>query len=125
MKVAIPVCAEAIATTIDFARELLVVDCDGCREVHRSRLVLEQGLPANRAKRILRLNIQTLICGAISRPMAALIQNSGIQVIPLVSGSVDEVMAAFLADRLDEPHFLLPGSTADDRQRLVRSRRAD
>lgn len=124
MKLAIPVCAEKIATTIDFARELLVADCEGSREVHRSRVALEEALPANRAKGIIRLGIHVLICGAISRPLATLIQDSGIQVIPLVSGSVDDVLAAFLADRLDESRFLLPGCTADDRRRLVHSRTA-
>lgn len=119
MKVAIPICAQQTATTTDFARALLVADFDGFREVHRSQVALEEAAPANRAKRIIQLGIQVLICGAISRPLAAIIQDSGIQVIPLVSGPVDEVLAAFLADRLDEPRFLLPGCTADDRRRLV------
>jgi predicted Fe-Mo cluster-binding NifX family protein len=121
MKVAIPVCVERVATTIDFARELLVVDCVGSRQVRRDRIVLEEMLPANRARRIIGLGIDVLICGAVSRPLARLIQDSGIQVIPLVSGSVDDVLAAFLADRLDESSFLLPGCTADDRRRLVHS----
>lgn len=122
MKVAIPVSADATATTLDFAGELLVVDCEGPEEVDRSRAVLEEALPANRARRIIRLGIHVLICGAISRSLAMLIQDAGIQVIPLVSGPVDEVLAGFMADRLDEPRFLLPGCTADERQGLVRGR---
>jgi predicted Fe-Mo cluster-binding NifX family protein len=122
MKIAIPVCAEAIASTADFARELVVADCEGSREVHWARFDLQETLPANRAKRIARLGVEILICGAISRPLATLLQESGVQVVPLVSGSVDNVLSAFLTDRLDEPRFLLPGCTPDDRRGLFCSR---
>jgi predicted Fe-Mo cluster-binding NifX family protein len=115
-----PVCAEEIATTTDFARELLVADCEGSQEVQRSRFLVEESLPANRARRIAGLGIQVLICGAISRALATLIQDSGIHIIPLVSGSVNSVLESFLTGRLDEDRFLLPGCTADDRRRLIR-----
>jgi predicted Fe-Mo cluster-binding NifX family protein len=120
MRVAIPVCAEHTATTMDFARELLVADCEEVREVHRTLTAFEETQPTNRANRVIRLGIDVVICGAVSRPLATLIQDAGIRIIPLVSGSVDEVLAAFLTDRLDEARFLLAGCTRDDRQKLVR-----
>jgi len=121
MRVAIPVSDDAVATTIDFAHEVLVVDCEASRELRRKRHALEDGLPTNLANRITRLGIQVLLCGAISRPLAVLMREAGIQVIPLVSGTADEVLAAFLENRLEDPRYLLPGCTEGDRKRLSRS----
>ena len=119
MKVAIPVCSESVATTMDFARELVVADCEASSTVRRSRIELEESLPGHRAKQLVRLRIDVLICGAISRLLAKLIVDSGIQIIPFVSGPVDSVLEAFLNNRLGQAVFLLPGCTVDDRERFV------
>ena len=119
MRVAIPVCAGETAATADFARELLVVGYEGAGEVDRRIVVMEEMQPENRARRIIRLGIDALICGAVSRPLARLIQSAGIRLIPLVSGPVDEILRAFLAERLDESAFLQPGCTAEDRRDLI------
>jgi len=119
MRVAVPVCAGETATTIDFAHEILVVDCQQSREIHRSVVALEEVQPENRARRIIRLGVDALICGAISRELARLMQSSGIRLIPLVSGPVEEVLRVFLVGRLDDSMFLLPGCTAEDRRSLI------
>ncbi|MBK7930053.1 MAG: NifB/NifX family molybdenum-iron cluster-binding protein [Bryobacterales bacterium] len=110
-----------MATTIDFAHEILVVDCDHVRELRRKRHTLDDGLPTNLAHRIARLGIEVLICGAISRTLALMMSKAGILVIPLVSGPVDEVLAAFLENRIEDSRFLLSGCTEGDRQRLAQS----
>lgn len=119
MKVAIPVSSESVATTMDFARELVVADCETSSAVRRSRFELEDSLPGHRAKQLVRLRIDILICGAISRLLAKLMVDSGIQIIPFVSGPVDSVLEAFLNNTLDQAVFLLPGCTVDDRERFL------
>jgi predicted Fe-Mo cluster-binding NifX family protein len=119
MKVAIAVREGEIATTLDFARQVLVVECEGGKEVRRARFAIGETLPVNRARRLTQLGAQVLICGAISRPLAALMVDSGIRVVPLVSGEVEEVLAAFLSDQLSNPHFLLAGCTPKDREDLM------
>jgi predicted Fe-Mo cluster-binding NifX family protein len=80
---------------------------------------MERALPANRANRLTELGVELLICGAISRPLAAILLDLGMQLIPLVSGPVEEVLAAFLGDHLDEPRFLLPGCAPNERERFL------
>ncbi len=119
MKVAIPVCSDSVATTTDFARELVVADCQTSSVVRRRRIELEESLPGHRAKQLVQLRVDILICGAISRLLAKLIVDSGIQIIPFVSGPVDSVLEAFLNHKLAQACFLLPGCTVEDRERFV------
>ncbi len=115
MKLAMPVSAGRISTALDFARNLLLVEYeDGC-EVGRSELVVEEELPLNRARRLEALGAGVLICGAISRSLAERLSSAGIEIIPFVSGAVDEVLSAYFAGELDSVRFLMPGSTYQER----------
>jgi hypothetical protein len=38
-----------------------------------------------------------------------MIEGAGIKTITGIAGEIEEVLAAFLADRLDEPYFYMPG----------------
>ena len=125
MKLAVPVSSGRISTAFDFARHLLVVEYEDGREVRRSELVLEEELPLNRARRLEALGASVLICGAISRSLAEHLASGGIDIIPFVSGPVEEVLAAYFAGELDSAAFLMPGSTYQDRtdRRLRRQAR--
>ena len=121
---AIAVREEEVATTFDFARQILVVESQGGKEVCRTRFAVEETSPVHRVRRLAQLGVQVLICGAISRLLAARIVESGIQVFPLVSGEIGDVLAAFLTDQLAHPRFLLAGCTPKDREDLILHERA-
>ncbi len=116
MKVAIPVTDGRVSTAFDFARHLLLLEYHDKREVARTELVLEEAVPVNRARRLESLGVNVLICGAISRSLAECLARIGIDVIPFVSGRVDEVLPAYLAGDLESAQFLMPGSTAEERR---------
>lgn len=116
MKLAIPVSSGRVSTAFDFAHHLLLFECEGDREISRTELVLEEAIPVNRARRLESLGVRVLICGAISRSLAEHLTSAGIDVIPFVSGTVDEVQAAYLAGKVESEQFLMPGSTAEERR---------
>jgi predicted Fe-Mo cluster-binding NifX family protein len=116
MKLAIPVSSGRVSTAFDFARRLLLLEYEDGQEVNRAELLLEDEIPMSRARRLASLGVKALICGAISRSLAGRLVSSGIDVIPFVSGTVDEVLAAYHADELESAQFLLPGSTAEERK---------
>jgi predicted Fe-Mo cluster-binding NifX family protein len=116
MKLAIPVSSGRVSTAFDFARHLLLLEYEDGREVSRAELVLEEEIPVNRARRLESLGVRVLICGAISRSLAEHLANVGIDVIPFVSGTVDEVLAAYLVGEVESAQFLMPGSTAEERK---------
>jgi predicted Fe-Mo cluster-binding NifX family protein len=116
MKLAIPVFSDRVSSVFDFTHCLLVLECESGREVTRTEVAFQEDLPLNRARRLETLGVQLLICGSISRLIAEHLQNVGIGIIPLVSGSVDEVLRAYLRGDLGPTRFLMPGSTAKDRE---------
>jgi predicted Fe-Mo cluster-binding NifX family protein len=109
MKVAIPAWAGQVSTVFDFARSLVLVELHGGKEVRRSEIPLDEGPSISRAGILSRFGVKVLICGAISRSLATVVAGNGIEIIPFVSGMVDEVLDAYLTGRLAEARFLLPG----------------
>jgi predicted Fe-Mo cluster-binding NifX family protein len=124
MKLAIPVSGGRVSTAFDFSRHLLVLEYGDDREVSRAEFVLEEEIPLNRARRLESLGVKVLICGAISRSLAERLVSSGVDVIPFVSGTVEDVLAAYLGGELESAQFLMPGSTAEERKEWRMSREA-
>ena len=121
-KLALPVWRETISTVCDFSRRVLLIDVQGNREISRREMSLPDEPALQRAARLKRLGVQVLVCGAISRPLAWFVTQAGIRLVPFVSGQVDEVLAAYLCGRLEDPRFLLPGSPLAARRRWRRGR---
>lgn len=108
-RIAIPIRDDCVSPAFDFARRLLLVEFEDGREVGRSETALVSEPNAQRAARLLELQVKLLICGAISRDLARWVSGVGIEILSYVSGPIDEVMKAFAAGRLAEPRFVLPG----------------
>jgi predicted Fe-Mo cluster-binding NifX family protein len=115
---AIPVWRERVSTVCDFSRRALLIDVRGNREISRREVSLPEEPAVHRAARLAALDVQVLVCGAISRPLAWFVSQAGIRILPFVSGPVDEVLAAYLCGRLADPRYLMPGSPPAAGRRL-------
>ncbi len=62
-----------------------------------------------RANRLKDLTVELLICGGISCCMEEQIRRLGVQIIPWISGTVPEVLAALLDGTLTDPRYVMPG----------------
>lgn len=109
MKIAVPVWNDCVSTVLDFAECLLIADCESGRIRHRSVIDLAGTTGAEKAVYLRGLEIQVLLCGAVSRPMERMITAAGIEIIPFLRGRADAVIDAYLAGYLFEPGFMLPG----------------
>lgn len=98
-----------MSPVLDVAGTLLLVDVVKDVENGRQNIALEDENPQKRAKYIEELGINVLICGAISWPLELALVNAGIEVIPQTCGEVNQVIDAFLSDRLGQGMFLMPG----------------
>ena len=116
MIVAIPVWSDQVSTVFDFAHHILLVELDGSNEIGRSEHPLQEGPPIFRANKLSRFGAEVLICGAISRPLARIVASHGIKIIPFVSGTVNDVLNAYLTGRLADSRFCLPGCRPGDRK---------
>jgi predicted Fe-Mo cluster-binding NifX family protein len=98
-----------ISPVFDSARELLVVQSEGGREVSRSDLMIEGLSPRLRVQKLTASGVDTLVCGAISRSLADMVSAAGVSVVPFVTGELAEVLQAHSDGRLTDPQFLMPG----------------
>jgi predicted Fe-Mo cluster-binding NifX family protein len=99
-----------IAPVFDVSRQLKLVDADGGRITAEHLEQVDADLPPlARAERLAALNVDVIVCGAVSRPLHARLAALGITVEPFVAGDVDPVVAAWLAGELPQDRFTMPG----------------
>jgi len=109
MRIAIPVAEGRISPVFDVARYLLFVDIEDRHEVRQTQTCVERPEPAGQARRVAQRGADTIICGAISRPLETMLLAAGINVIPDVCGPVEDVLCAFISGKLTEGAFVTPG----------------
>jgi len=117
MIVAIPVWQGRVSPVFDVAGQLLVVELNGSVENARRHETLLDEPPQRRTQQLQALGVETLICGAISCPLEALLVAGGIEVIPRICGDVEEVLRAFLSAELQDDQFAMPGCCGQKRRR--------
>jgi predicted Fe-Mo cluster-binding NifX family protein len=107
-KAAFPYWNGRLAPVFDTARRMLVVSISSAG-VMRTDQPLVEGAPARRAVQLAEAGIDVLVCGAISRSLHELIIARGITVQPFLAGDLQEVVACWLAGRLGDETFVMPG----------------
>ncbi|NLX55501.1 MAG: hypothetical protein GXY58_10340 [Planctomycetaceae bacterium] len=109
MKVAVPECRGRVSPVFDVAERIVLVDL--ARPESDVRVTEELGRmgPHARVRRLAELQVDVLVCGAISWSLEALIAAGGIRVVRLVCGDVDEIVRAFRDGTLDDDRFAMPG----------------
>jgi predicted Fe-Mo cluster-binding NifX family protein len=119
---AIPHWQGRVSPVLDVAGNLLLIDLEHGGETKRQSVALEEDSIQGRAKHIADLGVNTLICGAISRPLELALVSAGIEVIPQTCGNVEQIINAYLMGQLHQDNFLMPGCCGR-RRRLGRRRR--
>jgi predicted Fe-Mo cluster-binding NifX family protein len=109
MKIALSVWKDYISTVFDTADQLLILELDKTNGRKRTIVKLSPADAAGRANQIKEMQIDVLICGAVSRPLEASLISLGIRVHAFVRGPVEEVLAAYQSDQLGQTVFSLPG----------------
>ena len=110
MRLAIPVWNDRVSPVFDTASRVLLLDlADGIEQARQLVEVAQARFSTERAKRLAELGVNVLVCGAISRPLASYLSAAGIILIPWVSGALEEVLRAYLTDRLSDPCWRMPG----------------
>ena len=120
MRMAIPVWRSRVSPVFDAAEELLVSDFENGREFYRTRCSMSGLSAEQRANQLAELDVDVLLCGAISRPLENLIGASGVRVIPWVRGEIDGVLEWYLNGMPANNQLLMPGCA---RRRQKRERR--
>jgi predicted Fe-Mo cluster-binding NifX family protein len=108
-RAAFSVSGERIAPVFDVAPQLLIVEADASRILRQSEETRSTDFPVQAALRLVELSIGALVCGAISGQTRTVMEAYGIRVCPFLTGSVCEVVDAWVAGELNCKAFAMPG----------------
>ena len=109
MRIACPIDDSHVSTVFDFADKLLLVDVVNNRILKQGETPFPQTLAPIRVGKLRELRVDTVICGAISNALAAMVWHSGINLVTGITGDAGQVLDAYLNGKLHRPQYLLPG----------------
>lgn len=109
MKTAFAVWNNRIAPVFDVARRVILVESESARQVAQSQALLPGDQPLQKAQQLSQLGADSLVCGAISRALQAVLTARGIRVIPFVAGDVQDVIDAWRRKDFENKVFAMPG----------------
>ena len=109
MRLAIPIHDDHIAAVADFADMLLLLDIIRGSITNSTTVGFAVNIIPAKVAILDHHKVDVLICGAVSRPFAHMVIHSGIELVPFISGSVKDVMDAYMKGSLSDPRFFMPG----------------
>jgi len=109
MKIAISIWNDCVSNVFDFSSSLLLVEIENDKEISRSQIVLESRSLSQRVGQLKNLEVDVLVCGAISRSLAEMITASGIEVLAYITGDINDVLEAYKTGQLGQSQFTMPG----------------
>lgn len=113
MRIAVPIWEDKISPVLDTASKLMVIENNDHREVTRFEVYLLEQDTSKRGSFIRGLDIDVLICGAVSRQLLGMLEASGIEIISGISGPAEEILEAYLQRGLLHSGFFMPGSKSN------------
>lgn len=107
--IAIPVLQGRISPVLDTATRLLVATCRRGRETARREIILCPTAPEGLARGLAELNVDVLLCAALSEPLRQALHREGVRVRPHLCGEIESVLRAFRCGQLGRDEFRMPG----------------
>ncbi len=109
MKAAFATWHERIAPLFDTSRHVHLFEfLPGCIPIERRECFTSES-PVRNVLCLVEWEVGTLVCGAISRPVQAIVLAHGIQIIPFVAGDLREVLQAWRDGRIHNLQYAMPG----------------
>lgn len=109
IRIAISIWNDRVAPVFDVSKKILIIDLEETREINR----IEKSMPNEhlllKAEFLSGLDIQYLICGAVSQTYAHILLSTGINVFSHRCGFVKDLLKAFTQQTLDDQCFRMPG----------------
>ena len=109
MRIALSVWQERISPVFDSARCIRLVDLEEREETARSEVELPPGSLPERVNTLIGYGVDTVLCGAISRPFEAMLSAAGVTVVPFLAGEAEDVLDAFRSGAIGDARFRMPG----------------
>ena len=121
--IAIPVWNGRISPLMDTAGQLMIVTLEENSQITKTAVTIPQQNISGMINFLHELNINVLICGAISHQLEQHLASSDMEIYPWVGGDVDEIINAYFNGIISNHNFMLPGCGRSRRWGRGRHRR--
>lgn len=121
-RVAITVWNNRVSPVFETSRQIFFVDC--CKNTIKNKTYysITDNVEMTRVCILLEQGVNILIYGAISRIYVNMLMSYKIQIYSFISGSVEEVLNAYLDNKLHLVSYKMPGCGYRRRKRFRRKR---
>ena len=109
MIIALSIWNGRIAPVFDVAMQLLIVDVQERKIVKQKQKRLPSNEILEKAIMLQQLDINLLICGAVSEQVKLCLDMYEINVISFISGDIHKILNSWLSDSFNEADFAMPG----------------
>ena len=114
MRIAVSIWENKVSPVLDTATKLLIIESGNQKEESRGEVYLVKRDISQRCSFIRGLEIDVLICGAVSRQFSGMLTASGIKIVSGISGPTEDVLEAYLHGNLFQARFLMPGCKSNN-----------
>ncbi|MGI6630196.1 MAG: NifB/NifX family molybdenum-iron cluster-binding protein [Bacillota bacterium] len=119
MKLALAVFEDRISVIFDNSKQLQIVLIEDNLLKNRKEVYFNTLCIVKMIEMLKEESVEIIICGAISEYMQNIIERNGIKVIPWISGSVQNVLDAWMNGTLEK--LVMPGCCRLYAKKFVRS----
>lgn len=123
MKIALAIWNGRVSPVFDVSRQLLVMDVENGKVVNRVNVHFSSDHSVHKVRRLVDMRVDLLLCGAVSRQIAALLDANQIQRQDFIAGDIEEVTDAFLRDALPNAEMSMPGCFNGRNRRRAKNQR--
>jgi predicted Fe-Mo cluster-binding NifX family protein len=109
MLIAIPIWEGRVSPVFDVAQRLALTTIESGAVINTAEMPLPSQDVMARVKLLAERKVDVLLCGAISGCVLGMLEESSIRVVPYVCGPVEQVIDAFLKNRLARSGLVMPG----------------
>lgn len=113
MKIGITTWGNRISPVFDSSSTLTIVRVENLKILNRRVEILNPKITPRIVSTLQDLQINVLICGAITENQSKVIEKQGIRLISFITGTVDKVLASYLGEPHRMSQFLMPGGRID------------
>jgi predicted Fe-Mo cluster-binding NifX family protein len=115
-RIAIPIFKSRVSPVFDTCTRLSLIEFEDDRVITKKEFDLDNFSLQERLRVLEKNDVAIIICGGISDVFHATLSHSNIHLITGICGNVDEIIKAYIDDRLDDPCFFMPGHKASKKK---------
>ncbi len=110
-RIAIPVFQSRVSPVFDCCSRVLLADLEPGqnREIKRTEITLKNLTVPERLNLLNKLRVTIVICAGIIQTFHDQLIAAGISLIIGIAGGVEQILSAFMCNKLDDACFYMPG----------------